>query len=43
MFLVNDLTSNTVAIALDKTIIKPNDLARVFIIEAKKESRGVRQ
>jgi len=37
MFLNKDLTSNTVAIALDKTLVKPNELVRLFIIEAKGE------
>jgi conjugal transfer pilus assembly protein TraK len=37
MFLTRDLTSNTVAIALDKTLVKPNERVRLFIVESKGE------
>ena len=37
MFLNKDLASNTVAVALDKTIVKPHELVRLFIVESKGE------
>src|SRR5271157_1871804 len=37
MFLNKDLTSNTIALALDKTLVKPNELVRLFIVESKGE------
>ncbi|MEN6317926.1 MAG: type-F conjugative transfer system secretin TraK [Syntrophaceae bacterium] len=37
MFLNKELTQNTIAIALDKTIVKPNELVRLFIVESKCE------
>ena len=39
MFLTKDITTNTVAIALDKTIAKPNEIVRLFVVETKGEQR----
>jgi len=37
MFLTKDFTKNTIAIALDKTLVKPNERVRLFIVESRGE------